>query len=155
MRRVFAGLVIALCLSACDEKKKEAAPAAAPEAAPAPAAPAAAAEPAKTVIEVPEFVIGTSPEDIKKGEELFASKGCVGCHKVGGGKLVGPDLKGVTARRDETWLKKMILRPEVMVKEDEVAKKLLAETFVPMPNQNVDPKTELPFILSFLKSAEK
>lgn len=154
MKRVFAGLAAALSLVACD-KKTEAASAPVEVAPVAPAAPVAAAEPAKTVIEVPDFVIGTTPSDIKKGEELFASKGCVACHKVGGGKLVGPDLKGVTARRDETWLKKMILRPDVMVKEDEVAKKLLAETFVPMPNQNVDPKTELPFILSFLKSSEK
>ena len=76
------------------------------------------------------------------------------CHKLGGGKLVGPDLKGVTARRDETWLKKMILRPDVMVKEDPVAKKLLGELFVPMPNQGVNPQTELPFILAYLKSGE-
>jgi cytochrome c551/c552 len=120
------------------------------------AAPAAVeAAPQKTVIEVPQFEISTAPADIKKGEEVFAAKGCVGCHKVGGGKLVGPDLKGVTARRDAQWVMKMILKPEVMLKEDDVAKKLLAETFVPMPNQNVDPKTELPFIMSFLKNAEK
>jgi len=152
MKRVFAGLVAALSLAACDEKKPEVPKA---EVAAVPVAAPVAAEPTTTVIEVPEFVIGTSAEDIKKGEAFFSSKGCVACHKVGGGKLVGPDLKGVTARRDETWIKKMILRPDVMVKEDAVAKKLLAETFVPMPNQNVDPKTELPFILSYLKSAEK
>ncbi len=152
MRRVFAGLVAALCLSACDDKKPEAV---AVTAAPAVVAPVVEVAPAKTVIEVPEFTISTTPDDIKKGEALFAAKGCVACHKVGGGKLVGPDLKGVTARREESWIKKMILRPDVMVKEDEIAKKLLGETFVPMPNQNVDPKTELPFILSFLKSAEK
>ena len=149
MRRVIIGVAAALSLLGC-EKKPEA-----PAIEAAPPAVVAEAPPAKTVIEVPDFVIGTTPEDIKQGEALFASKGCVACHKVGGGKLVGPDLKGVTARRDATWIKKMILRPDVMVKEDEVAKKLLAETFVPMPNQNVDPKTELPFILSFLKSAEK
>lgn len=151
MRRLFAVLFAAWSLTACDEKKAE------PAAVVAVAAPAevVAAEPVKTVIEVPEFVISTTAEDIKKGEELFAGKGCVACHKIGGGKLVGPDLKGVTARRDEKWIKKMILRPDVMVKEDEIAKKMLGETFVPMPNQNVDPKTELPFIMSYLKSAEK
>jgi cytochrome c551/c552 len=151
MRRVFAVFAAAMLFTACDEKKTEAVAATPPAAVAEPVA----AAPAKTVIEVPEFVISTTADDIKKGEALFASKGCVACHKVGGGKLVGPDLKGVTARRDETWLKKMILRPDVMVKEDEIAKKLLGETFVPMPNQNVDPKTELPFILSFLKNAEK
>lgn len=151
MKRI--AFAAALFVSACTEAPKEAPPAAV-AAAPAPVA-AAPAAPAKTVIEVPEFTISTAPADIAKGQEFFASKGCTACHKVGGGKLVGPDLKGVTARRTETWIKSMILRPDIMVKEDEVAKKLLAETFVPMPNQNVDPKTELPFILSYLKSAEK
>ena len=146
MRRVLAVLVTALSLSACSEKKAE-----------VEAPPPVPVEivPAKTVIEVPEFVIGTTPDDIKKGEGFFASKGCIACHKIGGGKLVGPDLKGVTARREANWIKRMILRPDVMVKEDDVARKLLAETMVPMPNQGVDPKSELPFILAFLKNAEK
>ena len=141
MKRLFAGLV--LWLTACSQKTVE--PVAAP----------VALVPARTVIEVPEFVVSTTADDIKKGEGFFAARGCIACHKVGGGKLVGPDLKGVTARRTEKWIKSMILRPDVMVKEDEVAQKLLGETFVPMPNQGVDPKAELPFILAFLKSAEK
>ena len=143
-------LIATLGLCACNDKKAEPAPLAALDA----VAPADAA-PAKTVIDVPTFVVSTDPADIKKGEEVFAAKGCIACHKIGGGKLVGPDLKGVTARREETWLKKMILRPDVMVKEDPIARKLLGELFVPMSNQNVDPKTELPFILAYLKSAEK
>jgi len=149
MKRI--ALAAALSLSACNEAPKATAPAPV-AAAPVAVAPAA---PAKTVIAVPEFEISTAAPDIAKGQEFFATKGCTACHKVGGGKLVGPDLKGVTARRSETWLKQMILRPDVMVKEDDVAKKLLAETFVPMPNQNVDPKAELPFIMSYLKSVEK
>ena len=148
MRRVTLAFAAALSLVACSEKKSE------PEAV-AVVAPPVDAVPALTVIEVPTFTVSTEAADIKKGEEFFASKGCIACHKLGGGKLVGPDLKGVTARRDETWIKKMILRPDVMVKEDAVAKKLLGEMFVPMPNQNVDPKLELPFILAYLKSAEK
>lgn len=139
----------ALSFVACTEAEKPAPPAAA-----APAA-VVAAPTAKTVIVVPEFTVSTDPADVAKGLGFFATKGCTACHKVGGGKLVGPDLKGVTARRTETWIKSMILRPDIMVKEDDVAKKLLAETFVPMPNQNVDPTTELPFLLAYLKSAEK
>lgn len=149
MKRLTTALVAALSLAACSEKT-------APPAEPVAAAPAPVeAAPQKTAIDVPQFEISTAPDDVKKGEAIFAAKGCVGCHKVGGGKLVGPDLKGVTARRDAEWIKKMILKPEVMLKEDDVAKKLLAETFVPMPNQNVDPKSELPFLMSFLKNAEK
>lgn len=153
MKHLIAVLVAALSLTltACNDKKDQAP---APELDKA-AAPAVEAAPAKTPIGVPEFAVSTTPEDIKKGEALFAAKGCVACHKIGGGKLVGPDLKGVTARRDEKWIKSMILRPDIMVKEDDLAKKLLGEHFVPMPNQNVDPKAELPFLMSYLKSAEK
>ncbi|MBK7857825.1 MAG: cytochrome c [Archangiaceae bacterium] len=122
--------------------------AAAPQVAEAPAA-------APTVVVVPKFTISSDAAAIAQGKDLFSSKGCVGCHKIGGGKLVGPDLKGVTARRDQEWVSKMILRPDVMVKEDETAKKLLAEHMVPMPNQNVDAAKELPMLLAFLKSNEQ
>ena len=124
-------------------------PAAAPVVAEAPK-PAPEAE-----LVVPKITISTDAAVVAQGRDLFASKGCVGCHKVGGGKLVGPDLKGVTARREQEWLSKMILRPDVMTKQDETAKKLLAEHLVQMPNQNVDAQKELPLLLAFLKSEEK
>jgi mono/diheme cytochrome c family protein len=135
--------VVAAGLMACAGKE------AAPQ--PAPEAPTA---PTQTVIEVPSFAISTKSEDIAKGQDAFAAKGCTACHKIGGGRLVGPDLKGVTARRQEVWIKKMILRPDVMVKEDDVARKLLAEYMTPMPNQGVDPTSDLPVILAYLKSVE-
>lgn len=108
----------------------------------------------KSSVPVPTFAISKSPADIARGQEVFAEKGCTACHKVGGGKLVGPDLKGVTARRDEIWIKRMILRPDVMIKEDELAKKLFVEHLTPMPNQNVDPASELPPLMAYLKSVE-
>lgn len=117
---------------------------------PAPAAPAA------EVIVVPDNLkVATDEATIARGKELFATKGCVGCHKVGGGRLVGPDLKGVTARRSPEWMAKMLLRPDLMVKQDAAAKKLLAEYLVPMPNQQVNPDTELPALMSYLKSVEQ
>jgi mono/diheme cytochrome c family protein len=108
----------------------------------------------RNAVPVPSFAISKSPADVARGQEVFAEKGCTACHKVGGGKLVGPDLKGVMARRDETWIKRMILRPDIMIKEDDVAKKLFAEHLTPMPNQNVDPAKELPPLLAYLKSVE-
>ncbi|HET9450117.1 MAG TPA: cytochrome c [Aggregicoccus sp.] len=115
---------------------------------------ALASAPSKTEIPVPKLKISTSKADIAKGQEMFAAKGCVACHKVGGGKLVGPDLKGVLTRRDQNWVSRFILRPDVMLAEDPEAKKLLSQYFVPMPNQNVDPKKELPLILAYLKGAK-
>ena len=98
--------------------------------------------------------VSTAAADIAKGQATFAAKGCTACHKVGGGKLVGPDLKGVTARRSQAWLETMILEPDRMLKEDAVAKELLKTHLVPMPNQGVDVEKELPFILAYLKSVE-
>jgi mono/diheme cytochrome c family protein len=127
-----------------------------PEAAAADPSPAPVAEaPKKTEVPVPDVTVSTDPKVIAEGQELFAAKGCIGCHKVGGGKLVGPDLKGVTARRDQKWVSKMILAPDVMTKEDDVARQLLATHMVQMPNQGVDPSKELPLLLAYLKSQEK
>jgi nitrite reductase (NO-forming) len=88
--------------------------------------------------------------EAKKGEELFQSKGCVACHTIGDGKLSGPDLQGVTERREEEWLKKWIKSPDTMVFSDPIAKELLAEYMVPMPNQGLTDQ-EVIEIISYLK----
>lgn len=71
----------------------------------------------------------------QQGQELFESK-CQACHKMGK-RFVGPDLTGVVDRRSPEWVMNMILNPEVMVKEDPIAKELLAEYISPMANQSL------------------
>ena len=73
------------------------------------------------------------------GEQLFADRGCVACHKFGEGKFVGPDLEGVTARRSFDWLYAMMTAPDSMLQSDSTAKALFAEYLTPMPNQKVQP----------------
>ncbi len=61
------------------------------------------------------------------GKEIFDQK-CTGCHTIGSGKLVGPDLKDVTKRRDVQWIKNMILDPTKMLATDPVAMQLLKDS---------------------------
>lgn len=72
----------------------------------------------------------------KKGEETF-NKMCTACHKVGK-KFIGPAPNGILDRRSPEWVMNMILNPDVMVREDPLAKKLLAEfNGAPMANQGL------------------
>ncbi len=75
----------------------------------------------------------------ERGEELFRAKGCVGCHTIGGGRLTGPDLQGVTDRREHGWVIAMITKPDSMLKNDATARGLFAEYMTPMLNSGVTP----------------
>jgi nitrite reductase (NO-forming) len=83
---------------------------------------------------------GSAPADPEalQAKTNFESK-CVACHAITGGegKKIGPDLLGVTQRRDEQWLARFLKSPEQMFATDPTAKQLLAKYKVPMPNQNL------------------
>lgn len=42
----------------------------------------------------------------------FFKQNCTGCHTIGGGRLVGPDLKDVTQKKDREWLEHFIQNPK-------------------------------------------
>lgn len=42
----------------------------------------------------------------------FFRQNCMSCHTIGGGRLVGPDLKDVSQRKDRAWLQKFIADPK-------------------------------------------
>lgn len=72
-----------------------------------------------------------------KGDAVFKEMGCVACHTIGKGKITGPDLLGVTQRREEEWLRKWLKSPDTMIYTDPIAKEMLKEYMVPMPNQGL------------------
>jgi mono/diheme cytochrome c family protein len=75
---------------------------------------------------------------------------CQGCHTIGGGKTTGPDLQGLADRREEAWVKRFILEPDKMIAEgDPIAKELLDEYGVPMPNLGVT-EAQIGPLLEFL-----
>ncbi len=41
------------------------------------------------------------------GEQIFKTN-CLSCHTIGGGRLIGPDLEGVSKKRNAEWLKQWI-----------------------------------------------
>ena len=47
------------------------------------------------------------------GQYAFAYH-CAACHTIGGGTKIGPDLAGVTSRRDRDWLQHFIRAPDAM-----------------------------------------
>ena len=90
----------------------------------------------------------------ENGEDIFNNKGCVACHTIGKGKLTGPDLLGVTKRRNEEWIKKWLKSPETMILTDPIAKELLKEYFVPMPNQGLN-DSEIESLIEFFEKNDE
>jgi mono/diheme cytochrome c family protein len=77
---------------------------------------------------------GAAGED---GEAVFAGM-CQGCHSIGGGDGVGPDLAGLADRRERDWVERFILVPDEMIAEgDPIVKELLDQYGAPMPNLGV------------------
>ncbi len=89
------------------------------------------------------------------GQEIFQDL-CAACHTIGKGKLVGPDLAGVTARREESWLHRQIKEPDALIAEnDPIAMQLLQEADdVEMPPLDLSDE-EVVAVIAYLKSTEQ
>ena len=72
------------------------------------------------------------------GKELFKIN-CSACHKLKK-RYVGPAILGVTEKRTPEWIMNMIMNPETMLAENDVAKALYAEYLAPMANQSISEK---------------
>lgn len=131
----------------------KAAPAAKPAAA-APAAPAAAPVAAAAALAPPPGAPAGEPEKWPAGA-LFAAR-CMSCHTIGEGVKVGPDLMGVTERRDHGWLRKFLTSPTAMIEgKDPIVLELLAKhNNVRMPEQNFQPG-EIDSLLAFFQACGK
>ena len=69
---------------------------------------------------------------------MFENRGCNTCHRVGGGPLIGPDLAGVTQRRDDRWLATWLKDPAAVVAKDEKLQTWTHEFGdIIMPDQNL------------------
>ena len=60
--------------------------------------------------------------------EIYFRQNCMSCHTIGGGRLVGPDLKDVSKRADRDWLLKFMVNPKSFFDaNDPIALKLKEE----------------------------
>jgi protein SCO1 len=86
------------------------------------------------------------------GVLLFQSR-CSACHTIGKGDAVGPDLVGVTTRRDRDWLVRYLRAPDQMLAEqDPIAVALLAKyKNITMPNLHLS-DGEIATVLAYLEA---
>ena len=94
------------------------------------------------------------PLNVGGGEFLFGSR-CSACHTIGQGEKIGPDLAGVTARRDRTWLTRYVQQPDKMLAEGDPIAKALFEKYknARMPNVSLG-AADVTAVLSYLESRD-
>lgn len=110
-----------------------------------------------------EIDFSKAPEvrQISQGEHLFRTR-CATCHTIGNGQegvvpgLAGPDLLGVTKRRDREWLTRWIAAPDKMLEQgDPIAMGLYAKyDEVPMPNMRLS-LSDVADVLGYLGSESR
>lgn len=84
------------------------------------------------------------------GEQIFNNK-CLSCHTIGQGRLIGPDLRGVTSRRDQKWLMEVIKSTQSLLKKEDAELRLLvAEYGLIMPDSGLSDE-EIKAVLAYLQ----
>ncbi|GLZ89356.1 hypothetical protein Pres01_54070 [Metapseudomonas resinovorans] len=66
----------------------------------------------------PSYTSAKPIENPEAGRFLFRSA-CSACHTIGQGDSLGPDLKGITSRRDKDWLRRFIKAPDQMLDQND------------------------------------
>ena len=80
-------------------------------------------------------------------------KQCASCHSIGGGDGGGPDLKGVTEKRQTEWLVRVIVEPDKLTAaKDPVQAELVKKAGFEMPNLGIS-SDDAKKIIAFLAGA--
>jgi len=90
---------------------------------------------------------------VTRGRTIFQAK-CAACHTVGGGDRAGPDLQGVTARRDAAWLDRFIREPDAMIRDKDPGALAMLQKHagLAMPNLGIT-ESEAVFLVAYLASS--
>ena len=96
---------------------------------------------------------GDKEDNDLQGKAIFGQN-CSTCHTIGRGTLVGPDLQGVTTRREQSWLRVQIKSPSVhRAQKEPIAIANLEKFGVPMPDLGLS-EQQVEAIIAYLKTAE-
>jgi mono/diheme cytochrome c family protein len=81
---------------------------------------------------------------------------CAACHTIGKGKLIGPDLKGITERREEAWLLSFIKSSQTMIKNGDADAIKIFEEYnkIPMPDNNLTDE-QIKGLLNYIENYEE
>lgn len=96
---------------------------------------------------------------ISKGESLFRTR-CTACHSIGAQasaqRPIGPDLQGISDKRERAWLIRWIKEPDKMLEEkDPLAIALLKQwNNIPMPNLRLN-DSEVEELLRYIESESR
>ncbi|RJP26551.1 MAG: hypothetical protein C4520_00575 [Candidatus Abyssobacteria bacterium SURF_5] len=88
-----------------------------------------------------------------RGKAIYEEK-CASCHSIGGGPELGPDLQGVTQQRSTPWLIEFIMNPEEMFADDPLARQLLEEWQIRMPDMDVEYEQAVD-LLAYIQTASE
>jgi protein SCO1/2 len=93
--------------------------------------------------------------DLPRGEQIYRTR-CVACHSLTGNELagaLGPDLKGITQKREMQWLLDWLKAPDQMLQKKDPIAMALYEKYnnLAMPNMRLN-QEEAVTLLEYIKS---
>src|SRR3954452_15615424 len=90
-----------------------------------------------------------------KGGYMFETR-CAACHTIGQGDTVGPDLRGVTQRRDRAWLAHFIAAPNELIAQTAPTALALYKAYreVKMPNLRLT-DVDVNALIGYLETSAK
>jgi mono/diheme cytochrome c family protein len=103
---------------------------------------------------------GATQATVSEETVKYFQQNCMSCHTIGGGRLTGPDLKGVLERQDRAWLVQFILNPKAKIDSgDPYAQKLFQEAraaYMPaVPGMTVELADKLIGLIEYESALEK
>lgn len=91
------------------------------------------------------------PNHGQNGEEIFA-KNCASCHTIGRGRLVGPDLLGITKIRSADWLLKWTRSSQTLINKGDPDAIAISQEYggLIMPDQSQLSENDVKVIFAFI-----